>query len=234
MGAYICQYASWRWVFWTVAIFSAFLQAVAQFGLDETYAPRILQLKARGLRSLTGSGQHQTKWGMDHRTLSSLLRASLVRPWKMLATQPVVQLLAVYQAFNFGVFYLIISGFPALWEVRYGFSKGEASLNYIALAAGSLVGVGICGPATDATYAYLKRRHGIPADQPGLPEFRVPLMLPAAVVWPCGTFLFAWSAEAKLHFLLPDVRQWSNRDPPKPRSYPLTPLPCSLEWRCSA
>ena len=194
-------------MFWTVTILSTFLQVVAHFGLHETYAPRILQLKARKLRQLTGNDQHITKWEAEHRTLPTLLRASMVRPWKMLAMQPVIQVLAVYQAFNYGVMYLFISGFPALWEGRYGFSKGEASLNYIALALGSLIGVNICGPVTDATYAYLKRRHGIPADQPGLPEFRVPLMIPAAVVSPCGIFLFAWSAEAKLHFLLPDVSQ---------------------------
>ena len=123
----------------------------------------------------------------------------------MLATQPVIQLLSLYQAFNFGVFYLIISGFPPLWEKRYGLPKGEASLNYIALASGSLIGVNICGPVTDAMYAYMKKRRGIAADQPGLPEFRVPLMIPAAILSPCGIFLFAWSAEAKLHFLLPDV-----------------------------
>jgi hypothetical protein len=181
------------------------MQIVAQFGLEETYAPRILHIKARNLRRLTGNAKLQTKWEAEHRTLPALLRASLTRPWMMIGTQPIIQVLAVYQAFTLGVIYLLISGFPALWEVRYGFSKGEASLNYIALALGSLIGVNICGPATDAIYAYLKKLYGISVDQPGLPEFRVPLMLPAAVLSPCGIFLFAWSAEAKLHFLVPDV-----------------------------
>jgi hypothetical protein len=181
------------------------MQLIAQFGLDESYPPRILHIKARNLRRLMGNDKHQTQWESEYRTLSSLLKVNMTRPWKMIATHPIVQVLAFYQAASLGTVYLLISGFPALYEDRYYFSKGEASLHYIALALGSIVGVTCCGPATDATYAYLKKRYGIAAEEPGRPEFRVPLMLPAAIISPLGILLFAWSAEMKLHFLLPDV-----------------------------
>lgn len=142
---------------------------------------------------------------MEHRTLPKLLRVSLSRPWILLGTQPIIQLFALYQAFNFGMLYLLISSFPQLWEGRYGISKGLASLNYISLAGGSLVGVSICGPLTDTIYRRLKTRYGIKDDEPGRPEFRIPLMIPASIVTPLAIFLFAWSAEAKLHFLVPNV-----------------------------
>lgn len=123
----------------------------------------------------------------------------------MIGTQPIIQVLALYQAFNFGTLYLLISGFPALWEDRYGMPRGDASLNYISLAIGSLTGVLICGPAMDTVYAAMKRRYGIAEDQPGVPEFRMPLMVPASILTPCAIFLYGWSAHAKLHFLIPDV-----------------------------
>jgi hypothetical protein len=101
--------------------------------------------------------------------------------------------------------YLFISSFPSLWEGRYGMPTGIASLNYLSLALGSLIGAQICGPLTDAIYRKLKRRYGYANNVAGLPEFRIPLMIPAALAIPCGIFLYGWSAEAKLHFLLPNV-----------------------------
>lgn len=123
----------------------------------------------------------------------------------MLGTQPIVQLFALYQAFNFGTLYLLISSFPALFEGRYGMPRGNASLNYISLAVGSLIGVHICGPSMDHVYGRLKRRSGLKDGESGLPEFRVPLMVPASILTPCGIFLFGWASEAKMHFIIPNV-----------------------------
>ncbi|KAK2042153.1 major facilitator superfamily transporter [Colletotrichum somersetense] len=205
LGGYISQYATWRWAFWLVVIVNLTVQLVALFFLRETYAPRLLQLKARKLRKAHPEQTFHTEWEMKERTLPGLLKISLSRPWVMLATQPIIQSLAIYQAFNFGFLYLIISGFPALWEDHYGMSKGIASLNYISVAAGSMIGVLICGPAMDATYRRLKLRYGIKEDQTGAPEFRTPLMIPSAVISPCGILLFAWSAHNRMHFLIPNI-----------------------------
>ncbi|KAH6652300.1 major facilitator superfamily transporter [Truncatella angustata] len=204
-GGYIAQYANWRWTFWSIVIFNIVIQILAFFFLSETYAPRILGLKARALRASTGDPSYQTEFEMQHRTLPALLKVSLSRPWVMLGTQPIIQALALYQAFNYGMMYLIISDYPNLWTKSYGESKGTASLNYISLAVGSLIGVNICGPLTDWVYARQKRRHGIAEGDPGLPEFRIPLMIPAAIITPCGIALFAWTAQYKAHFILPNL-----------------------------
>jgi hypothetical protein len=183
------------------------VQIISFFFLQETYPPRLLQLKARALRARSGKPEFRTEWEQSEtdRTLAGLLRVALSRPWVMLGTQPIIQVLALYQAFNFGTLYLLISSFPALWEGRYGMPRGDATLNYISLAVGSLIGVYICAPATDRVYAGLKRRYAIPEDERGLPEFRVPLMVPASIITPCGIFLYGWAAEGKLHFLVPNV-----------------------------
>ncbi|KXX77074.1 Transporter mfs1 [Madurella mycetomatis] len=207
VGGYISQNTTWRWCFWTIVLVNGAVQVIAFFFLRETYAPRLLQLKARALRARTGNPKLRTKWEQSDadRTLLGLLRITLRRPWVMLGTQPIIQLFALYQAFNFGTLYLFISSFPALWEGRYGMPKGDATLNYISLAVGSLIGVYICAPATDSVYARLKRRNGLADQEPGFPEFRVPLMVPASIATPCGIFLYAWAAEAKAHFLVPNL-----------------------------
>lgn len=196
---------TWRWSFWAIVIFNLATQIAAFFFLHETYAPRILGLKARALRKITGDPSYRTEYERADRTLSSLLRTSLSRPWVMLATQPIIQALALYQAFNYGMMYLIISSFPTLWRDVYGMSVSTSSLNYLSLALGSLVGVAVCGPLTDWVYAKQKQRHGIAEKEPGIPEFRIPLMIPAAIITPCGIAIFAWTAEKHCHFLLPNV-----------------------------
>ncbi|KAF3799808.1 putative transporter [Colletotrichum gloeosporioides] len=205
VGGYISQYATWRWAFWTVVIFNVAVQAVAFFLLKETYTPRLLVLKARKLRKESRNPEFQTAWEREQRTLTKILRVSLSRPWVMLATQPIIQSLAILQAFNFGLLYLVISGFPTLWEEHYGMSKGRASLNYISIAVGSLIGVIICAPTMDTVYRRLKTKSGIGMEEPGRPEFRIPLMIPSSLVTPAGMLLFAWSAQNRLHFLIPNV-----------------------------
>ncbi|EFQ30362.1 major facilitator superfamily transporter [Colletotrichum graminicola] len=205
LGGYISQYATWRWAFWLVVIVNLTVQLIALFLLRETYAPRLLQLKARDLRKAHPGQTFHTEWEKKNRTLPGILKISLSRPWVMLATQPIIQSLAIYQAFNFGFLYLIISGFPTLWEDHYGMSKGIASLNYISVAVGSMIGVLICGPAMDATYHRLKLRYGMKEDEVGAPEFRIPLMIPTAFISPCGILLFAWSAQNRMHFLVPNI-----------------------------
>lgn len=188
------------------------------FFLQETYAPRLLTLKARRLRKETGNPLLRSEWEEPDRNLARLLRVSLTRPWRMLATQPIIQLFALYQAFNYGMLYLFISSFPTLWTQRYGMSASVGSLNYISLALGSLIGAQFCGPATDAIYRKLRVRYGFGEGSKGLPEFRIPLMIPAAIVTPIGVLLYGWSAQAKLYWIVPNVSSSINRQsrpPPK-------------------
>ena len=200
-GGFIAEYSNWRWTFWSISIFSGILQVIALFLLCETYAPRILSLKAKRLRKSLGNPYLRTEW--DNQNISQLWKASLIRPWRLIATQPIIQILGLYQAFSYGLLYLLISSFPKLWEIRYGFPKSIASLHYLALL-GSLIGSQISGRLTDRLYICLLKRYGI-EDAKALPEFRIPPMIPAAILSTIGLFLFGWSAQLKLLWILPDV-----------------------------
>jgi hypothetical protein len=157
---------------------------------------------------VTGNNALQIKWESEGRTLSYLLRISLTRPWRLLATQPIIQVLALYQAYNFSMLYLFISSFPALWVGRYGMSTGTGSPNYLSLALSSLAGAQIAGPLQDRIHRYLRKRSSGNSDantSNGLPEYRIPLMIPATFLTPCGIFIYGWSAQAKLHWIVPNV-----------------------------
>jgi hypothetical protein len=53
----------------------------------------------------------------------------------------------------------------------------------------------------DRIYRSLSKK----ADGKGLPEFRIPYMLPGMIIMPAGLFWYGWSAERKLHWILVDV-----------------------------
>lgn len=146
----------------------------------------------------------------------------------MLATQPTIQVLALYQAYNYGMLYLFIASFPALWEGRYGMSTSMGSLNYLSIALGSLIGAQMCGPLTDRIQQRLKVRYRCGADAKALPEFRIPLMIPASIVTPCGILLYGWAAQGKVHWVVPNVSGL-----PCPHSLPLLTLVFRLALPCS-
>ena len=129
------------------------------------------------------------------------MKRSFVRPFKLLGTQPIVQYLAIYMAFLYGLIYLVLSTFPALWERRYGESIGIGGLNYISLGLGFFIGTQTCAPMNDRIYRRLKKRN----NNVGKPEFRVPLMFPGSCLVPIGLFIYGWSAQYRTHWIVPNI-----------------------------
>jgi multidrug resistance protein len=149
MGGYLTQYTTWRWVFWATSIFDAVVQVVCLFLLKETFAPAILAKKAARLQKLTGNLQLHTKWqGPDH-SMKTLIMKSLVRPLIMLGTQPALQAMALFRAYQYGLMYLVLATFNRVFEGAYDQSVGRASLNYLSLGVGFVIGLQISGLMQD-------------------------------------------------------------------------------------
>jgi hypothetical protein len=77
------------------------------FYLRETFAPKLLGIKAKKLRKETGNDAWHTEWESPDRTLGKVLRTALVRPFRLLGTQPIIQALALYMAYLYGLMYLV-------------------------------------------------------------------------------------------------------------------------------
>ncbi|XHF96636.1 hypothetical protein AWENTII_000259 [Aspergillus wentii] len=200
-GGFIAENVSWRWAFWATSIADGVIQLAGLFFLRETYAPKILQVRAKQLRKETGDQSFQTDAEQQNKTLTQVLRISLVRPFRLLATQPIVQLLALYMAYIYGLMYLVLSTFPTLWTEQYHESTGIGGLNYISLGLGFWLGSQICAPLNDRIYRALKKRNnGV-----GRPEFRVPLMSVAAISTPAGLFIYGWTAQTHEHWIAPNI-----------------------------
>ena len=202
IGGFITEHTTWRWVFWAVSIADGFVQLLGLIVLRETFPPKILAGKAQRLRKDTGNEDWHTKWETPNRTLVNILQAALVRPFLLLGTQPIIQILAIYLAYLYGVVYLVLTTLPTLWTVRYHESIGMAGLNYISLGIGYLVGTQSTARLNDRIYKYLKQRDGKVV---GRPEFRLPLLIPGSILVPVGILWYGWSAQAYLHWIMPNI-----------------------------
>jgi multidrug resistance protein len=153
-GGFITMKTTWRWVFYATSIACALVQGIGFLYLRETYPPKILLQKARKLRKDTGNMDLRTEYEQPEKTLAKILRTSLVRPFKLLGTQPIIQALALYMAYLYGLMYLVLSTFPILWEGTYGESVGVGGLNYISLGLGFFLGAQVCAPLQDKVRSF--------------------------------------------------------------------------------
>lgn len=119
----------------------------------------------------------------------------------MLVTQPTIQLMSIFLAYNFGTLYFVLASFASLWTDRYHHDVSISGLHYISLVIGYTIASQAGARITDILWQYLKKRAG----NKTAPEYRVPLMIPGVILIPAGLFWYGWAAETKSPWALVDV-----------------------------
>ncbi|THC98503.1 hypothetical protein EYZ11_002011 [Aspergillus tanneri] len=174
VGGFIAQHISWHWAFYIASLLDVIIQILGIYFLEETEA-------LKGLRSR--------------------LRTNLGRAALLLTTQPIVQVFALYNAFLYGIIYILYTIFPDLYTEVYHESEGIVGLHYLSMGVGMTIAAQGFTYVNDRIFASLKTRYsGV-----RLPEFRVPPMGPATLLLAGGLFWYGWSAQYKLHWIMPDI-----------------------------
>ncbi|KAJ5281371.1 hypothetical protein N7478_006743 [Penicillium angulare] len=202
MDGFIAEYTTWRWVFYATSIATGIVQVAGVFFLRETYGPRILKVRAKKLRTATGDSSYRTVEEREGKTLIQLMHISLLRPFRLLFTQLLIQALALYMAYIYGVYYLLMSTFPDLWTDVYNESTGIGGLNYISLGLGNMLGTYQCAFLNDRIYQRFKARN---LNNTGKPEFRLPLLTITTTCIPVGLFIYGWTAQTHQHWIAPNI-----------------------------
>jgi multidrug resistance protein len=200
IGGAVTQSIGWRWTFWILSIYDGILILIGTIVLQETYEPILLAKKAAKLRKETGRSYNIDA---ESFTLAAKLSRSLSRPLRLLFTQPILQVVAIFLAYNFGLLYIVLSTFASLWIERYGQTESQSGLHYISIVIGYTIAAQVGGRVMDRLWSYLKAKHG----DDTVPEYRVPLMIPGAILIPLGLLIYGWTAERPdyYHWIVPDI-----------------------------
>ncbi|KAI8939840.1 hypothetical protein NX059_003578 [Plenodomus lindquistii] len=198
-GGIIVQRLGWRWVFWIMTIVCSVNTLAGYFFLRETYAPLILSCKKAEYEAQGSDdewhGKNYTYEGEDTRPLKTKLVDALKRPPKIFM-QPIVAVMAIYQALIFGTTYSIYTNMQPIYQDEYGFDTEKVGLLYLGPGLGFLVAVWFLVPRIDTVYKYLAARNHDNAK----PEFRLPLANIGSVLIPVSLFWFAWTVEKHVHW----------------------------------
>ncbi|KAJ3111977.1 hypothetical protein HK100_002493 [Physocladia obscura] len=197
IGGAITQGANWHWLFYSISIAAAILGIFGIFLLPETFRP-YLESRNQTAAALKNSNQisHQPE-----PNAANVIRIAVVRPFIMLGTQPIAQAIALLMAFVYGIMYLVLSTYSALFTSNYAEATFTSTLHYIALGLGFLAGNILAGRTVDFTSIYLQKRY----NTEHMPEYRLPVCIPATIMLPIGLLIYGWAAEHNWHWTIVDI-----------------------------
>lgn len=186
VGGFVSQYISWRWNFWIVLILGGTVYTTMFIFLPETYAPKLLQDKARQ------SGQ---SLDAKHGNLKGRHYEGLTRPWIMLFTEPILFLLSLYMAFVYGILYLDFTAYPIVFRESRGWSMAISGLSFLGIGLGMAIATA-GSPLINRLHGHYVRKLGGPH-----PEARLPHLVVISWFIPLGLFWFAWTALPPTHWI---------------------------------
>ncbi|KAH8818993.1 major facilitator superfamily domain-containing protein [Xylogone sp. PMI_703] len=197
VAGFITQAKGWRWIFWILTIISGAITAIMLVFMRETYAPRILELKAARLRKETGNNSIRSQMHSGLSPKDVFLRA-IVRPGKLLIFSPIVLLLSIYTGIAYGYLYLLFTTFSSIFEEQYHFGNGVAGLSYIGLGLGAVATIFALAIVSD------KLMNKRPQEKRKAEDRLLPMIYGAPLI-PVGLFWFGWSAKADTHWIVPII-----------------------------
>ncbi|KAG5734269.1 hypothetical protein E4T56_gene20574 [Termitomyces sp. T112] len=206
-GAWIAERSTWRWVFWSTSIIDAVIQFFGIFYLQETFAPLLLERKAAAIRKTMDAEKAQNPnvytvfEAAGQRSWTAIFRKALTRPFLIFFREKIAQLLGVYMAFIYGLFYIFLTAMPAIYEGQYHEKTSIAGLHYIAFGVGLTLASQVNARYMDRIYIYFKNKNNGVRE----PEFRLPSMVPGTIILPIGMFITGWAAQNKVHWIVTDI-----------------------------
>lgn len=107
IGAALTQQYGWRWTYWVMAIVGLLIALSCFLFMQESYAPVVLDHKARAVRRATGDARFQSAHEKALAGRSPFNRETFARPFVFASTQPIVAALALYLTVVYGAFGLL-------------------------------------------------------------------------------------------------------------------------------
>ena len=185
-GGFITEsHLGWRWTSWITLIMAGLFGTIGFFVIPETSAARILQLRAAKFRKDSGDAAYYSKAGQQKLTIDTVVNVYLLRPFVMIAQEPILALVTAYMSFLYGIVYLLFEAFPVSFHEERGWSLGVSQLPFGAFIVGIMMGAGLIAYSTATNFTRSFKKHG-----KSIPEERLPPMIVGAIALPVGLFWY--------------------------------------------
>ena len=199
VGGFAVMAKGWRWTQWPVLMIGL---AALIFGAfqEETYKKIILQRRAKKLDippppNPLPPGLARVKF---------LLFVTVLRPIRMLVTEPIVACFSMYTAFNFSVLFGFFDAFPIVFQGVYHFNIGESGLTFLGIGLGCCIATGVFIMMDRLTYRKKTLAARAKGDMSPLPpEQRLHSAMLGSFLLPISLFWFAWTAREDIHWIVP-------------------------------
>ena len=173
VGAFIAEsFLGWRWTEYITGIMGALACVLDVLFLDETYLKTILRRRAAVIRVETQNFAIHHVSEEEIVDFGELVDKRLLLPLKLLFLEPIVLLMTIYTAFIYGIMYLFLEAYPVVFAEVRGIDKAVATLPYIGLIIGVLIGCGIILIFEPRYNRKLRDNNNVP-----VPEERLPPMM---------------------------------------------------------
>ncbi|KAJ7756796.1 multidrug resistance protein 4 [Mycena maculata] len=201
MGGFVTETIGVKWVFIIVAGLGGISSALGIPLLRETYSPLLRLRRAKQSADPEKAALSHPVLVKEHSSKLHYLWINLSRPAMLLFGSPVCFMLSLYMAFMYGIYYLMFTTFDTLFIETYGFNTGTSGLTYIGLGVGFISATAFSAKWANEIYIYLAKQNG----GKGEPEMRIPAVIFGSIFVPVGLFWYGWSAEAKIHWIMPII-----------------------------
>ncbi|CAH0025421.1 unnamed protein product [Clonostachys rhizophaga] len=192
IGGYVADALSWRWVVWMSVLLCATCQILVLLCFRETYGPTILARKVLRLRKLSGSASAESAAQNNSKSRGAeAALESIIRPFLIFKSSIVLVAISLFGSLTFSHYFNMTTTLPDILEDVYGLKSSQTGMSMLSFSIGSFIGLFICNRSVDRIYVHLTKANG----GVGQPEYRLPLMILAAVLAPFGLLLYGWSAE---------------------------------------
>jgi DHA1 family multidrug resistance protein-like MFS transporter len=189
----------WRWALWEIVWMSAPVLVMFMLFLPETSASNILLRRAQRLRKLTGDNRLKSQSEIDaaNMKLSAVVWDAMIKPAEITLLDPSVLFVNVYTALIYGIYYSFFEVFPLVYPVMYHFSLGDIGLAFLCVVVACL-----CGVIVYLVYYRFYLEPDIMANGLRAQETRLIPALFACFGPPIGLFLFGWTSNPKIHWIV--------------------------------
>lgn len=195
MGGFAVAAKGWRWTQWIILFFAVFAY-ISALGMQETYKKIII------MRAAKKAGESLPPAPPRLQAMKYLFQVTLLRPIKMLYSEPIVIAWSLYIGFTFALLYSFFAAFQFIYATVYGFDIQQIGLSFLPLAIGSLFGAVTVILIDRVDY---QKRHAVWESQGRTgrvpPKHRLYASMMGGCGLPIGLFWFAWTARPSIHWI---------------------------------